>query len=182
MLKKVNGITIGGAGGFSLIELVVVIVIISILMVVAIQRLLILQVDAERVVMESIVGSVRSAIGIKVAETIIRKGAGELATLEYSNPMNFLAEVPANYIGDLASPDPAGLEPGSWYFNASNRTLEYLVNNTSHFTGGANDPPRARFAVRLVYNDKNGNGIYDAGTDMVEGLRLAVVEPYQWVK
>ncbi len=170
-------------GGFSLFELLVVIIIISILMVIAIQRLLALQVDAERVVMESVVGALRSALGIKVAETFVRQGSASLATLESSNPMNLLAEVPANYLGELdSSMDPALLERGNWYFDTGNRNLVYLVNNSGYFSGGMPDPARARFAIRIVYSDKNGNGIYDAGTDIIEGLRLAPLEPYRWIK
>lgn len=168
--------------GFSLLELLVVIIIISILMVFAIQRLISLQVDAERVVMESVAGTLRSAIGIKVAEKIARQSVGDLATLENSNPMSLLAEVPTNYLGDLTSTDPAALAPGNWYFDSSGRTLIYVVNNTSYFTGGVDSPPRIRFAVRLVYTDKNGNGTYDTGVDLVEGLKLAALESYRWIK
>ncbi len=170
-------------GGFSLFELLVVIIIISILMVIAIQRLLALQVDAERVVMESVVGTLRSALGIKVAETYVRQGPAGLAVLESSNPMNLLAEVPANYLGELASTvDPTLLEPGNWYFDTGNRNLVYLVNNTGYFSGGLADPARARFTVRIVYSDKNGDGIYDASVDLIEGLRLAPLESYRWIR
>jgi prepilin-type N-terminal cleavage/methylation domain-containing protein len=170
------------SGGFSLFELLVVIVIISILMVLAIQRLLALQVDAERVVMESVVGAIRSGLGIKVAESIARQNVAALPAYEDSNPMNLLAEVPGNYLGELDGVDPHTLEKGSWYFDLSSRMLVYLVDNTSYFTGGVDDPPRARFKIRLVYGDLNGNGVYDSGVDSIEGLRLAVVEPYQWKK
>lgn len=171
------------AGGFSLFELLVVIIIISILFVIAIQRLLALQVDAERVVMESVVGSLRSALGIKVAQTYVRQGLTSLAELESSNPMNLLAEVPANYLGEYGgNVDPASLEPGNWYFDTADRTLVYLVNNAGYFSGGLANPARARFAVRMVYSDKNENGVYDAGVDLIEGLRLAPLESYRWIK
>lgn len=168
--------------GFSLLELVVVIIIVSVLMVVAIQRLLVLQVDAERVVMESVVGSLRSGIGIKVAEKIVRQQIADLPAMDASNPIGLLAEVPNNYLGELSGADPAALPPGSWYFDTQNRALVYLVDNKRYFVGGADNPPRARFAVRLVYADKNSNGIYDAGMDAIEGLKLASLESYQWVR
>lgn len=169
--------------GFSLIELLVVIIIISILMVLAIQRLLALQVDAERVVMESTTGTIRSAIGIKVAEKIVRQKINDLVSLEDSNPMNLLAELPRNYLGEFdGATDPYTLERGSWYFDTTTRTLVYLVDNTGYFSGGVDDPPRARFKVRLVYTDANTNGAFDPGIDSIEGLRLAVQEPYQWRK
>lgn len=172
----------GTGDGFSLLELVVVIIIISILMVLAIQRLLSLQVDAERVVMESVVGALRSAIGIKVAEKIVRQNIGDLATLENGNPMNLLAETPSNYIGELTGADPLTLVPGSWYFDSDNHVLVYIVDNIGYFSGGMTDPSRARFRMRLVYTDKNNNGSYDSGVDSIEGLRLAPLESYRWIK
>lgn len=170
------------ARGFSLFELIVVIVIISILMVVAISRLIVLQVDAERVVMESTVGAIRSGLGIKVAESIVRQNIAGLPAYEATNPMSLLAEVPANYLGELNGADPDALEKGTWYFDVLSQTLVYLVDNTGYFSGGMDDPPRVRFKVRLVYADTNSNGIYDSGVDAIEGLRLAVLEPYKWVK
>ncbi len=168
--------------GFSLLELVVVIVIISILLVLAISRLLRLQVDAERVAMETVAGTLRSAIGIKVAEHIVQQDIAGLSRFQGSNPMDRLAEVPKNYLGELNGVDPATLEDGNWYFDKRSRTLVYLVRNKGFFSGGLPDPPRARFAVRLVYTDRNGNGVFDQGVDAIEGLQLAVVEPYTWTK
>lgn len=169
--------------GFSLFELVVVIVIISILMVVAISRLIALQVDAERFVMESVVGAVRSGLGIKVAESIVKQKTGALPTYENSNPMDLLAEVPGNYLGELeGSIDPHTLRKGSWYFDTSARNLVYVVDNIGYFSGGMENPPRARFKIRLVYTDVNGNGMFDDGIDLIQGLRLAVLEPYQWTR
>ncbi len=168
--------------GFSLLELIVVIVIISILLVLAISRLLNLQVDAERVAMETVAGTLRSAIGIKVAEHIVRQDIAGLRTLQGSNPMDRLAGVPKNYLGELDGVDAATLEDGNWYFDKRSRTLVYIVRNKGFFSGGLPDPPRARFAVRLVYTDRNGNGVFDRGVDAIEGLRLAVVEPYAWTR
>ncbi|MBI3898115.1 MAG: prepilin-type N-terminal cleavage/methylation domain-containing protein [Gammaproteobacteria bacterium] len=167
--------------GFSLFELVVVVVLIALLMVIAIARFLALQADAERVAMETIAGTLRSALGMKVAESIVADQLSGLAVLEGSNPMERLAETPTNYLGALPKPDPAQLEKGNWYFDQTNGELVYLVRNKAQFSGGAANPPRARFAVRLVYTDRNGNGRFDKGVDAVEGLRLAPIEPYQWM-
>lgn len=165
--------------GFSLLELVVVIVIVSILLTVAISRLLALQVDAERVAMETVAGTLRSAVGIKVAEHIVRQDIAGLKDLEGSNPMDRLAELPGNYLGELDGPDPSRLEDGNWYFDTRSRVLVYLVRNKGFFTselGGS----RAGFAIRLVYADTNRNGVFDPGVDSIEGLRLVAVAPYAW--
>ena len=168
--------------GFSLIELTVVIVIVTLLLTLAISRLLALQVDAERVAMEGVAGTLRSAIGIKVAEFIVKQNMRGLEALEGSNPMDRLAELPSNYLGALDGPDPKVLADGNWYFDTQSRVLVYLVRNKGFFEGGLSDPPRARYAIRLVYTDRNGNGTYDVAADTVEGVRLAPMEPYRWVK
>ena len=162
------------ARGFSLIELAVVVTIISILMVAAISRLMALHVDAERVAMENIVGTLRSAIGIKVAEYLSKQDLRNLGTLEGSNPMDRLAELPSNYLGALDGADPKALDDGNWYFDKRDGTLVYLVRNKAFFQGGLTDPPRARFAIQFVYTERNGNA------RMIEGVRLAVREPYKW--
>lgn len=166
--------------GFSLLELVIVIVIISVLMVLAISRMLALMVDAERVAMESVAGTLRSAIGMKVAESIVRSKVKDLPAFEGSNPMALLAETPHNYLGELDGVDPARLENGNWYFDKRDKTLVYLVRNKGFFTGGQPNPSRARFAMRLDYSDSNGNGVFDQGKDVIGGLRLSPVEKYSW--
>lgn len=185
MIREDRGMKLGrnlkrSVSGFSLLELIVVIVIISVLLVVAISRLLALQVDAERVTMESVAGTLRSSLGMKVAESIVKGKVAELRGYADSNPMALLAEVPRNYLGELDGVDPAKLEDGNWYYDKRAKTLVYLVRNKGFFTGGLPDPPRARFVASLVYSDKNGNGAFDAGVDVIEGLRLSAVEPYSW--
>lgn len=170
------------ARGFSLLELVIVITIIAFLMVVAVSQLMMMRVDAERVAVETVLGALRSAIGIKVAESIVRQDLAALRALEGSNPMERLAEVPSNYLGELDNPDPATLETGNWYFERRGRVLVYLPQHTAHFTGGVADPPRARFVIKLVYTDKNRNGVWDPGVEIIEGLRLVPMEPYKWIK
>jgi prepilin-type N-terminal cleavage/methylation domain-containing protein len=172
-------LTRSGAG-FSLLELVVVIIIVAFLAVIAIARLLAIQADAERVSMETVVGTLRSALGMTVAESIVRQDLRGLQTWEGGNPMERLAELPSNYLGAFDGPDPTSFEDGHWYFDKQTRELVYLVRNKEHFSGGTANPPRARFAIRLVYADKNRNGRFDSGVDSIEGLRLAPIEPYKW--
>ncbi len=172
----------GRERGFTLLELTVVVIIVSFLAVIAIARLLAILADAERVTMESVVGTLRSALGMAVAEAIVHQDLRGLEALQGSNPMQRLAEVPPNYLGALEHPEPTNLEDGNWYFDKPAGELVYLVRHKEYFSGGAGNPPRARFAVRLVYADRNGNGRYDSGVDSVEGLRLAPVEPYEWTR
>lgn len=159
-----------------------VVVIVALMTVIAIARLLAIQADAERVTMETVVGTLRSALGMTVAESLVKHQMGKLPSLEGSNPMDRLAELPLNYLGALAQPDPSKLEDGNWYFDSSSGTLVYLVRHKERFEGGLADPARVRFKVQVVYADRNANGRFDAGVDAVEGLRLGAVEPYRWTK
>ena len=171
-----------GSRGFTLLELVVVIIIVSFLAVIAIAKLLAIQVDAERVSMETVLGALRSAIGMTVAESIVRQDLRGLEALVGSNPMDRLAETPHNYLGAIDHPNPAGFEDGNWYFDKDKRELVYLVRNKANFIGGVADPPQARFRIESAYRDRNGNKRFDSGIDTVEGLRLTPIEPYKWIR
>jgi general secretion pathway protein G len=148
----------------------------------AISRLLSLQVDAERVAMETVVGTIKSAIGIKVAESVVKQDVRGLAVLEGANPMDRLSQLPANYLGEFSNVDPHTLEDGNWYFDKRAGVLVYLVRNKGFFAGGSADPPRAKFAIRLVYTDRDANGRYDPATETIEGVNLVALESYRWLK
>ena len=166
--------------GFSLLELVVVIVLIGVLMAVAIDRLLVMKAQAESRAMEQVVGSIRSAITIRIVSLFVRGRSPDVADLAGSNPMLLLAEAPQNYLGELFGPDPATLAAGNWYFDARERVLVYLVESADHFDSRLAPPPRARFAILPVFEDLNGNGRFDRDSDTLRGMRLAPVDPYAW--
>ena len=168
------------ARGFSLLELVVVIVLIGVLLGVAIERLLVLKAQAERAAMETVLGSVRSGITIRMAELIAKNRTREIADLVDANPMSVLAELPPNYLGDLFGPNPEVLQPGMWYFDTRERTLCYLVESTEYFQAGGGGVPRARFRVQPIFEDVNRNRRFERGVDTVRGLHLVAIEPYAW--
>lgn len=157
--------------GFSMLELVLVIAVIALLATAGLNRLWALSVDAERVAMEQVLGSLRSAIGIKVANHIVRNDWQGLRALEASNPMDQLAEVPGNYLGTLASPDAAAIEANRWYFDSGSRTLVYRVRHAGSFISTLPGPARARFKVEVVYGEGGAP----------QGARLVAVESYAWV-
>lgn len=166
--------------GFSLIEVVIVVILISILYIIGVGKLLEMRVDAESVALENAVGTLRSALSIEVAAHIARDNMQGLYALEGSNPMNRLSEKPRNYLGELAGPDPATIEGGEWYFDTRDATLVYRVKYADHFKTTLLGPPRARFAVRLDYDDVNGNRVFDTGMEEIRGVRLDALESYAW--
>lgn len=167
--------------GFSYLELVFVIGLISVLMAFAVERLLGLRVEAERVAVEQMLGTLRSALGIKVAESILKNDFAAIRALERSNPMTRLAQPPHNYVGEVDEAT-AQIVEGQWYFDTRTRYLVYRVYSTDSFVSALAGPKRARFAVQLAYDDKDKNGVFDARRDEVAGVQLVSVEPYRWLQ
>lgn len=168
------------ARGFSLIEMVIVIILIGILYVIGADKLLEMRADAERVALENAVGTLQSALNIEAAAYIARDDIQGLYALEGGNPMNRLSKKPKNYLGELPGPDPATIEGGKWYFDTRDGTLVYRVRYGDHFTTALPGPPRARFAVRLDYDDVNGNRVFDKDMEQIQGVRLDALESYAW--
>jgi len=167
--------------GFSFLELVLVIIIIGLLLTVAVDKLLILKVEAERTAMETILGNLRSAMNLQVADHITRNKVGELAKIQDSNPMDWLSVRPDGYIGVLDEPDPADVEPYKWYFDSYNKELVYKVGNADYFESKPKSLKLARFKLKLDYTDADSNGGYNPRIDEIHGLTLNSVEPYTWL-
>jgi prepilin-type N-terminal cleavage/methylation domain-containing protein len=165
--------------GFSLFELVVVLTIIGILIAIAADKLPAWQSQAERASMESVAGSLRSALGIKVASLIAQSNMAGIRALTGSNPMEQLSEVPANYAGVKGGAAAAAVPGGQWYYDATAGQLVYRVRNHA-LLGAPEVAGEIRFAVQLVFEDRNRNGVYDAAIDGLNGVRLVEVQPFAW--
>ena len=85
--------------GFTLFELIVVILLVGVFMSFAIDRMLRIQIDAERVSVQQTIATLKSAVILQVGEMVVNNGINSIATLENTNPMNYLQELPYNYSG-----------------------------------------------------------------------------------
>lgn len=172
--------------GFTLIELVVVICIVALLVGFAARRLMALRVDAERAAVHQVVGGLQAAVSLELL-TRITRGDDEdrsLAALEGSNPMQLLVDPPYNYVGERDGPRDADLAesvaPGRWYFDRRAAQLVYRVRYPARFETELPGTPRAAFRVELLWDDRDGDGRFDAGVDGIGGARLASVADYGW--
>ena len=156
------------------------IALVSLLLAIAVDRLLLVKARAESAGMEQVVGTLRSAMTIRVAELVARARVAEVATLAGTDPMRLLAERPRNYLGELFGPDASTLQVGNWFYDLRDHALCYLVESSDYFQSTLSAPPRACFAVEPVFDDANGNNRYDPGVDTLRGLRLAAIAPYEW--
>ena len=107
--------------GFTLIELVVVMVILALLAAVAVPKFIELQKQAEAASVQNVLGSVRSALSLRVARALVN--GEDLTTLAYNgtaalNPMDdLLSNKPESYIGVVGGNQPA-TPNGIWYDRA----------------------------------------------------------------
>jgi len=178
--KRPQGATPSHLRAFSLLELLIVIVFISVLLLVAIDRLLALRFEAERVTVQSVIGALRSGLYVEFAAAAAGGRLARLDTARGSNPMLRLAERPDSYAGEFFGADPALFEPGTWYFDTRDRALVYLVRFPDQFVTPLSGPPRLRLAVEPDYDDLDRNGRFDPGRDPVRGLRLVPLEQFYW--
>lgn len=168
------------ARGFTLLELVVVIIIIAVLILVAASKLLKLREQAEQAAVTGMIGNLRSALGMQVANKIVKQDWTGLRRLAGSNPMDLLVSPPANYLGSLADADPGAIAGQQWYFDRRDHALVYRLAYPEHFHTSLAGPPRVRLAIRLFYIDTNHNGVYDAGIDILQGVDLVPLEHFAW--
>jgi prepilin-type N-terminal cleavage/methylation domain-containing protein len=158
--------------GFTLFEMVIAITLVVLLYVTMMDRLMPLRGDAEAANVATIAGSLRSALGMEVADRLLHGEAASISELEGSNPMRLLAEIPENYLGEVDGVNPANLPTGSWYFDSSAGELVYLVRYTDYFRTEMPGPPRMVFRVQLVHNER----------DQLAGVRLARMNSFVWTQ
>lgn len=162
--------------GFTLFEMVIVILLIGLMMIVAIDRMLQLHIGAERVSVQQVIGAVRGAVNLQAAELVVEKGLDSIRTLENTNPMQYLSELPYNYLGIHNDNDAAEKPPGSWYFDPEQNILVYTVVNTNYFETSLQGTPRIRLQVELIYKDETRRGRYG----LVRGITVNSIDAYHW--
>ena len=169
--------------GFTLIELVIVIALVGVLIGVLLDRVRYYQEMAEKVAMEQTVGAMRSSLHLQVANLIVKNRSDLLPTLAEQNPMEWLAEKPANYGGEIISVLQDNVVSGQWYFNSGDKTLIYMVHNGRHFQAGTMTPKRVEFRAKLLLGKNVPRpGELESKERFVEGVILEQVSPHTWFK
>lgn len=182
-----TGLAKGHHAGFSLLELVIVISLILLLFLAVWWRLLPLRGDAEAAHVATTIGTLRSALGLEVAERIVKRSLerdsfGSIAGLDRSNPMPLLGQAPGNYIGEVNSSQSATIQPGSWYYHPPSHQLRYRVHFPRYLSRApeTDRPVELAWVVRLRYVDHNESGSYHAPTDALRGVALEALNNPQW--
>jgi prepilin-type N-terminal cleavage/methylation domain-containing protein len=162
--------------GFTLFELAITVAIIGILAAALLSRVTLYQEQAERVAMENVVGVLRSALGMKSAQLLAQGRTQEMSKLLTINPMDLLAQKPANYVGEVFSPQIDKISPGNWYFNRKQLLLVYIARTGATFQ--VSHPPRFEYKIELVRDMDGANGPKLAETSnstTIEGVVLTQI-------
>jgi general secretion pathway protein G len=162
--------------GFSLFELAVVVSIIGILAATLLSRMVMYQEQAERVAMETVVGTLRSALSMRAGQLVAQGRSQELNKLLTINPMDLLAQKPANYLGEYYSPQNGKISRGNWFFNRKQLLLVYIARTGATFQ--VTDTHQFVFKIELIRDLDGANGPKIAETSTsttIEGVALTQI-------
>lgn len=166
--------------GFTLLELIIVISIVGILAGMFLSRVPYRQEQAEKVVVEQMVGAVQTALVMRVGSLMVKGAATEkgLSALATDNPMNWLQQKPKNYAGEFFDPTPQTAGPGHWIFDLKSHDLIYILDRSEYFTPGKDGQKWMRFHVKLEYESPPG-GKAGSKKELTSTL-FEPAEPYRW--
>ncbi|MFP5393225.1 MAG: type II secretion system protein [Gammaproteobacteria bacterium] len=134
--------------GASLLELMVVAVIVAVLWGALLQRLALYREHAERAAVERMVGILRAEMTVAVARARTGSAEVDFEALSRKNPMDWLREKPANYVGEYFGAPDQTVHAGTWYFDRKQHHLVYLLNFGEKFPDGS--PKTLRYKVILL--------------------------------
>lgn len=167
--------------GFSLLELILVIIVVMILFAVAAWRLLPLRGDAEATHVATVVGSLRSALGMAMADRVLRGELDTLPAFDNSNPIDLLLEPPDRYLGAIRRDRIGAVPRGSWYFLEDAALLGYRVRFPRYLADTPSDPVHLYWRVVMEFETRAPEGnAADTPRKRPVGLRLVAQQPHPW--
>ena len=119
--------------GFTLFELAVVAGVFAILVAVLLNRVGYYQQQAQQVAVAQMLGVLRTSLRVQVLQLYLADQRAKLPALARQNPFDWLADKPANYLGEFAQPDLAKLPAGNWLYDKKEQKIIYLFSNGNIF-------------------------------------------------
>jgi len=144
--------------GFTFTEVIIIIIIVGLLGAVAMVTYISLTGGAEQGNVESVIGSLRSALNLYSAQQIVNG-----SPITAHNPFDDLANTPPNYAGAFPDVDLSNCPPGEWAYQSGDPGLNgnwavvcYRPNATltQAFTWGG-----VQWIILVVNPVQNANGV-----------------------
>ncbi len=163
-------------GGFSLVELVVVIVVVAIISAILLDRVKFYQEQAEKTTMEATAAAIQAALHLRMAGYLASGQDRAMQRLAGENPMDWLARKPDNYAGAFDPLAARELPDGAWYYDLSDRTLVYRVRYGRAFEAGPDGRKEVRYRASVEY------GRLEQASNLmgIKRAEFAPVHPYAW--
>lgn len=134
--------------GFTLFEFGVVAALFGLFCAVLLSRMVFYQGEAERVAAEQLVGTLRTALEVRAAQSIALGRQQDLDRVAEENPIGWLLEQPRNYLGEYYTPPLGQLPRGNWLFDRTDKSLIYLP--ASHKSFSLKTSKFLKFKVKLI--------------------------------
>jgi prepilin-type N-terminal cleavage/methylation domain-containing protein len=168
----------GRHAGFTLFELIVVVCVVALMAGILLNRLQVYKEAAEKAAMQQTAAAIKSALQMRVASYMISGRDNEIEKLRNENPVNWLQEKPADYVGEFYADAYARVRPGSWYFDLTRRELIYVINLGDNFKPGPDGRKWVRYRVRIGYEEVPERG--GPPRKVLSAASFAPVQPYVW--
>jgi general secretion pathway protein G len=91
--------------------------------------------ESERSAAYHVVGAMRTALAARATQLGMRGGEPAIFALMQENPMTWLVRQPANYLGEYYSPDLDALRRGAWFFDRTDRSVNYVLGSDTFSSG-----------------------------------------------
>ena len=133
--------------GFTLFELAVVAGVFAILTAVFLNRVGYYQRQAQQVAVAQMLGVLRTSLRVQVLHLYLADRRDQLPALARQNPFDWLADKPANYLGEFDAPVLDELPGGNWLYDRKEQKIIYLFSNGNIFPSTGVDA--VKFKVTL---------------------------------
>ncbi|WP_071323183.1 type II secretion system protein [Janthinobacterium sp. 1_2014MBL_MicDiv] len=133
--------------GFTLFELAVVAAVFALLVTVFLSRVAYYQQQAQQTSVAQMLGVLRTSLRVQVLQLYLADRRDQLPALARQNPFDWLADKPANYLGEFEQPALDKLPGGNWLFDKKEQKIIYLLSNGNIFSPTSVDP--VKFKVTL---------------------------------
>jgi len=135
---------------------------------------------AEATALELTIRNARSGAMGALAGHLLRGDHEAIAGLHHANPVGTVIGEPSGYIGALRGARPENVRPGQWYFDEDNGWLVYHVVNGDYFGHEAGTQARVRMQLQVRFDDRDGDGAFDAGVDRASGVSVVLLDRPDW--
>ncbi|KAB8045003.1 prepilin-type N-terminal cleavage/methylation domain-containing protein [Janthinobacterium aquaticum] len=136
--------------GFTLFELAVVVAVVAILSTVLLSRLSFYTQTARQLAFNQTLAALRAQVKLEALELMIARRPEDIAALAGKNPFNWLVQKPANYLGEMTSPNTKKLDPDNWFFDKNDGKLVYLLSAGNIFSSEGSELLKFKVSLKQV--------------------------------